>query len=1050
MRFKGFTLYCIFTVNLVFGQANQKILFDQIFIPGLIAQNPITSIAQDHFGLLWFTTYDGIHRYDGYSFELHSISSEVPRQNIVDYRGLMVLDDSIMLAGTNMGVGRFNYVTNHFTIHPIQHNEGYPVGIREIKKDRNNNIWLNAESNGIYRLDEFGEASVLTSDPVTAMSISPTGSLNYAQGNTLTKMINGKPQNFYVLDDGMTVTSIAYNGANLLLGTAENGLFEKTANNITKILELNHPVTRIFQDQDAQIWVLTDREGLYVYANGEFTHFAKDFYDRNSISSDRTISIYQEPNEVIWIGSSSGINKYDPYKTKFKHFKHLPLKETSLSADLVRGLYEDQEENLWVATEDGTVNKLPKGQNAFLKRKLTGKENKIIPYDFYQHSSSEMLVATSDGMYILDMELKFHRPHPTLTYKRLNDSRIRAIIPYNKDTILLLSEGQVGIYNLESDQFNFLKIKTGKPSILSQTVDEYARTIYLDPLGNLWIGSYGTVAEVDIKNQSAKYYPLDQARGQMVMYIERIDNKLWIGTFNDGLIRLDLDSKKIRKYTTNDGLPNNAIYAALSDEQGNLWLSSNNGVCRFKIETEEIEVYDLNDGLQGAEFNRLAFLKCKNGQIALGGVNGFNLFDPYNIEKNPHSPKSIILDVEILNEFIGNNEYLHPKITLLGKKALNLNHKRNFLRFNYCANHFSTSNDNRYYYQLENFDNNWVYAGNKNTATYTGLKHGNYVFKVKSISPDGVEEVQHASINININAPIWMKWWFYAVIVCIVGISAYVAVARRLRYNKAIKELLEKEINRRTHELNKSKDELTDLNQKKDFIFSILSHDLRAPLTTLEGFLGLLVEHYEQMSPKEIKAHATAIKNSVGKSLDLIDNTLFWSLSQMGNVNYNPLVVSVDELFEKVKGLYSLTAKKKSINLSFEAENDLLIKADENMAYIILRNLVSNALKFTPKNKKVNVKAYKEKSFVAIEIEDEGVGLTPEAIEKLFDTKPNFSKRGTSNEKGAGLGLVLCKMFVDLHKGNISATSNGTKTTFKVTFPLEIRSTSNDPTPEPV
>jgi len=1050
LRYRGITICLILSVNLAFGQVKNKILFDRIFIPGLIAQNPITSITQDHFGLLWFSTFDGIHRYNGYQFELHSITPDGPLSSVVDYRGLQVLNDSILLVGTNAGIARFNYITNSFTFHPVKTTNGQPVGIRQIYIDRNSTIWLNAESNGIFSFDRSGEINSVVDQSVTAMGISPTGMLQYASNNVLYEIHNSTSIQKHTLDEGVTITSLAYNGANLLLGTANSGLFENTSKGFSNILNLNYAVTKIFQDQDSQIWVLTDREGLYVYSNGSFSHYTKDFYDRTSISADRTISIFQESNKTIWIGTSAGINRYDPYKTKFKYFKHLPLKETSLSADLVRGIYEDSDENLWLATEDGTVNKLPNGSNVFQKRKIGTRTNKIIPYDFYDLNTSEILVATSKGMYLVDKALQYHKPHPILTFKKLTNSRARAIVPYRNDTLLILSEGQVGVYNLKTNVFKFLELKPSKEIKATQAMDQFARTIYQDPQGILWIGSYGVVAKVNIQSQTAEYYTFDDSRGPMVMYIERLADTLWVGTFNGGLVKIDLNTKAFRKYTTSDGLPNNAIYAAISDENGNLWLSTNNGVCRFNINSEETEIFDINDGLQGAEFNRLAFTKRKNGEIALGGVNGFNLFNPHNIEKNPHSPKSIILDVEILNEFVGNNEYLHPKMSLLGKETLDLSHEHNFLRFNYCASHFSTANDNKYYYQLENFDDNWVYAGNKNSATYTGLKHGNYIFKVKSISPDGVEEVQHASINININAPFWMKWWFYAILVSLIGLITYVAIDRRLKQTKAIKLLLEKEIERRTHELKKSKDELSDLNQKKDFIFSILSHDLRAPLTTLEGFLGLLVEHYEQMTPKEIKAHATSIKNSVGKSLDLIDNTLYWSLSQMGNINYNPMTVSVKDLIEKVKGLYILTAKKKSIKLTFDTEDDLFIAADENMSYIILRNLVSNALKFTPKYKAVNVKAYKEGGFVAIEIVDEGIGITPESIKKLFDKKPNLSQRGTSNEKGAGLGLILCKKFIELHKGEISATSNGSHTTFKVTFPIANRSVSNDPNPEPV
>ncbi|MEP2772853.1 MAG: two-component regulator propeller domain-containing protein [Fulvivirga sp.] len=1044
MRYYYVTISFIFIISLGHGQVNNKIYFDQLFIPGTLAQNPIKGIAQDRFGLMWFANNDGIYSYNGYNFDYHKLDLQEKRY-VIDYQSITFINDSILMVGTgNAGIGRFNYLKSTFTIIPFK-GETKPIG--DLIKDKNQTIWVNCGKKGIGKVVD-SEIRVFNEEPIGGMSVSPTGVVHYASGNNLYKIDLDQPEKIISAPNIEEITSIGFNGSNLLIGTHSSGLFELGANGLTHILEIDDRINQIFLDNASRIWVLTHNDGVYLYDNNNFNHLRKEFYNEHSLSSDRLFSIYQDKHDIVWIGSSAGINKHDPYKSKFRLYNHLPLDDNSLSADLIRGIFEDNDSTLWVATEDGNINKLDDAHQKFLSKKINLPGNKVIPYDFFDTGNGYLYVATSHGIFVVDKSMQMIRPHPTLTYEALNNRRTRSITPY-KDNLLILSEGKIIVYNPKSNTFDYLELINDNAPFESQSVYNYARTIYVDEDENLWIGSYGVVAKVNIVDQSAEYYPFDNSRGPMVMYIERLADTLWVGTFNGGLVKIDLKTKNYKKYTTKDGLPNDAIYTAISDENGNLWLSTNNGICRFDIDTEETEIFDINDGLQGAEFNRLAFVKRKNGQIALGGVNGFNLFDPNYIEKNPHSPKSIILGVEILNEFVGNNEYLHPKISLLGKETLNLRHENNFLRFNYCTNLFSTVNDIKYYYQLENFDKNWVNAGNKNSATYTGLKHGNYIFKVKSISPDGVEEVQHASVNININAPFWMKWWFYAILVSLVGLITYVAIDRRLKQTKAIKLLLEKEIERRTHELKKSKDELSDLNQKKDFIFSILSHDLRAPLTTLEGFLGLLVEHYEQMTPKEIKAHASSIKNSVGKSLDLIDNTLYWSLSQMGNVNYNPMTVSVSDLFDKVKGLYSLTAKKKSINLTFDTEDDLFIAADENMSYIILRNLVSNALKFTPKYKAVNVRAYKEGGFVAIEIVDEGIGITPESIKKLFDKKPNLSQRGTSNEKGAGLGLILCKKFIELHKGEISATSNGSHTTFKVTFPIANRSVSNDPNPEP-
>src|SRR5690606_4117459 len=186
------------------------------------------------------------------------------------------------------------------------------------------------------------------------------------------------------------------------------------------------------------------------------------------------------------------------------------------------------------------------------------------------------------------------------------------------------------------------------------------------------------------------------------------------------------------------------------------------------------------------------------------------------------------------------------------------------------------------------------------------------------------------------------------------------------------------------YEIEKSREELQILNQKKDLIFSILSHDLRSPLTTLKGFLGYLIDHAHELSHSELKRHAINIRNSVTNSLDLIDNTLFWSLSQMGNIQYTPTNFSLCHLLEKLRGLYQLTADKKRIAFHIECAKNLVIHGDENMIYVTLRNIVSNALKFTSEGKSVKITCVPNGRFAHIEVVDEGIGMSEDYVQRIL------------------------------------------------------------------
>lgn len=248
---------------------------------------------------------------------------------------------------------------------------------------------------------------------------------------------------------------------------------------------------------------------------------------------------------------------------------------------------------------------------------------------------------------------------------------------------------------------------------------------------------------------------------------------------------------------------------------------------------------------------------------------------------------------------------------------------------------------------------------------------------------------------------------------------------------------LEELLSQRTQEIEKSREDLANLNHKKDLIFSILSHDLRSPLTTLKGFLSILIDDSDHLSKDEIRKHASSIRNSVTSSLDLIDNTLFWSLSQTGNITYTPTKFSLDEMLQKIGALYQLTADKKQIQFTVSIPEAVAVHGDENMIYVTLRNLVSNALKFTPEGKAVKIEAVKNHQFAQIKIRDEGVGMSPAYLEKLLTEDQPPLKKGTSNEKGTGLGLVLCKKFIYMNHGLMHITSTeGKGSEFIVSLPL--------------
>jgi signal transduction histidine kinase len=249
------------------------------------------------------------------------------------------------------------------------------------------------------------------------------------------------------------------------------------------------------------------------------------------------------------------------------------------------------------------------------------------------------------------------------------------------------------------------------------------------------------------------------------------------------------------------------------------------------------------------------------------------------------------------------------------------------------------------------------------------------------------------------------------------------------RVNDALKGLNDK--------LVESEAELRKTNETKDKFFSIIAHDLRAPLATFSSFLLALSDDDDSFTADEIDLITKSTQKSLKNLTDLLNNLLQWSRAQMGSIQFNPQPILLRELTQQNLGLFAEDAAIKQIALEAKVDSDAIAFADANMIDFVIRNLVSNAIKFTSPGGSVLVSSAKEESgYLSVSISDTGVGIAPENVKKLFNLGGGFTTIGTANEKGTGLGLVLCKEFVEKNGGVINVESReGKGTRFTFTLP---------------
>jgi len=234
-------------------------------------------------------------------------------------------------------------------------------------------------------------------------------------------------------------------------------------------------------------------------------------------------------------------------------------------------------------------------------------------------------------------------------------------------------------------------------------------------------------------------------------------------------------------------------------------------------------------------------------------------------------------------------------------------------------------------------------------------------------------------------------------------------------------------------------EKLERLNEDKDRFMSILAHDLRSPFNSILGFLDLLLLNIRKYDTDKIEKHINIVYNSAQNTYNLLEDLLIWAGAQSGKVPFEPEQIKLIAICQNVIENLKLNANVKNISISYLGGDEICLFADANMLNAILRNLISNAIKFTKHNGLIEIHAEKNGTSATIIVSDNGVGIAAESIRKLFDSSQINTTVGTANEKGTGLGLLLCKEFIEKHGGNIWAESElGRGSDFKFTIPLSI------------
>jgi len=278
-----------------------------------------------------------------------------------------------------------------------------------------------------------------------------------------------------------------------------------------------------------------------------------------------------------------------------------------------------------------------------------------------------------------------------------------------------------------------------------------------------------------------------------------------------------------------------------------------------------------------------------------------------------------------------------------------------------------------------------------------------------------------------------------SIIIILLGAATLTTVLFAYRQKRRNNRILSNQIsiiNETNEKLRASEQQLRYMVQTRDKLFSIIAHDLKNPFNALVGLTELLAIRSGEMEKEEVKEYSNLIHHSANKVLTLLENLLHWARSQTGKLSVKPQLYKLNDIANECIEFAALNANSKEVTLTQNINHNIFVFADRDTLATVIRNLLSNAIKFTPKGGNVGIEAHEETDKTIIRISDTGVGIAPENLDKLFKIDKNVSTEGTEKESGTGLGLIICKEFIERNAGTITVSSQqGEGTTFTITLP---------------
>ena len=1048
----------------------QPLKFKHLSFKEGLAQSPISTIIKDSKGFVWLGNWKGLARYDGYTFRTFQHQANNPK-SISHNRINSIIEDrhKQLWIGTSNGLNRYNPATEVFKRIDIKEIKGGRNYIASVINDSDGKIWV-ATFAGVKLVDTLQwvlkELPNLKDKSATDLTTSVTFTLFEDASHQIwvgtkngVKYFNPTTKKLAIIPSAISSCTELMNtkiivikqdkSGNLWFGSETNGLFKYDAKNNTvttfKHQEgnsqsiLSNWIRDIYAKDETNILIGT-RNGLSIYnaITKKYTNYSHNSLDPDGLNDNSIWSFMQDESAGIWIGTfSNGLNVYNPANANFSNVvERLGSSKEGLSHRLVNALIEDQEGSLWLGTSGLEHLHLKTKQNKFFEVRNNANQTRNGVKSFAKDENGNLWMGTLDGLCYFNTttkETKFFKFN--ITQGKLSENLINAIAT-EKGAVWAGTNGG-GLQHLKADG-SYITY-THQPKDKNSISDNFVTVLLKDAQQNMWVGTQNGLNYYQTKTNTFKKYSKSKApytlnNNSITTLLKDSKDRLWIGT-EGGLNYYHTITNKFYALNEKAELTDNIIRSIVEDDQGDIWLSTDNGIYRlhfkvfnlpFQVKDIEITHYDAKDGLASNQFSTNASLKLASGELFFGGINGLSSFFPNKISVNKMKPKVAFTDFLIRNKNVTIDSSGSPlKESITFAKKIELNHNEGYITIKFAALNFINPEKNQYAYKMEGIrGEDWHYSGTQREANYTNLLPGRYTFMVKAANNDGIWNDEPIRLQIIVLPPWWQTWWAflsYMAIASYIGYTIYKFVKNRAQLKRDLYlEHLQSERQNELHQM------------KIDF-FTNISHEIRTPLTLILGPLEKMVLTTGANGP--IHQQLIQVQNNANRLMRLVTELLDFRKAESGHMKLSYSLCNIVKFTEEIYLSFQNLAIDKRISYRFiREEEEINVYFDKDHFEKVIFNLLSNAFKFTPEGGEISVSLKNLGDHIALQITDNGKGISPKNMEKLFNRFFQVYNDEVSNS-GYGIGLALSKSIVELHKGKIEVSSERKLTTFTVTLP---------------